>query len=75
MDKIPDAVRVMLKIHEANTEAKLVRIIDELDRTIVATSRSRVLRRYREQLAAELEAWRYLGLVSAAGYPHAEVSE
>lgn len=59
-DKIPDSVRSMIRLHAANTDVKIVKITNELDRTPVVTSRSRMLRRYREQLAAELEAWTYL---------------
>lgn len=59
-DKIPDAVRSMIRLHAANTDVKIVKITDELDRTPVVTSRSRMLRRYREQLVQELDAWNYL---------------
>lgn len=59
-DKIPDSVRSMIRLHAANTDVKITKITDELDRTPVVTSRSRMLRRYREQLVAELEAWAYL---------------
>lgn len=59
-DKIPDSVRSMIRLHAANTDVKIVKITNELDRTPVITSRSRMLRRYREQLVQELDAWNYL---------------
>jgi hypothetical protein len=61
---IPDLVLATVRMHAARVEMDLVRVKDELDRTTVASARSRVLRGLRDQLTAQRDAWEYLASVA-----------
>lgn len=63
---IPDLVLATLRMHAAKAEMDLIRVKDELDRTTVATARSRVLRGLRDQLTAQRDAWEYLVVVAGS---------
>lgn len=56
----PDTVTTQLKLSKAAHEHRVAMIAEELDRTPVATVRSRKLRREREQLAESVAAWDFL---------------
>lgn len=63
---IPDLVLATVRLHAAKAEMDLIRVKDELDRTTVASARSRVLRGLRDQLTAQVEAWSYLAVVAGS---------
>lgn len=56
----PDTVTTQIKLNKAADEHHIAMITEELDRTPVATVRSRKLRREREQLAESVAAWDFL---------------
>jgi hypothetical protein len=73
---IPDLVLATLRMHAAKAEMDLVRTTDELDRTTVATARSRVLRHLRGQLTAQRDAWEYLtSVANLLNAPEQEVND
>lgn len=58
--KIPDAVLAQLHLNVSTTNARLVEVRDELDRTIVSADRYRVLWARRAQLEEQHAAWMWL---------------
>lgn len=71
---IPDLVLATVRLHAAKAEMDLIRVKDELDRTTVATGRSRVLRGLRDQLTAQRDAWECLA-AAASSENHRAVNE
>lgn len=61
---IPDSVRTRVRLHAAQTEYDLTVLKNRLDCMPTVTNVSKELRRKREQLIAELEAWQYFAGVA-----------
>lgn len=57
---VPHCVRTRVELHRAQTAYDLTILRDRLDTVTVSTAESRRLRKRREQLTAELDAWVYL---------------
>lgn len=57
---IPRSVRTRVELHRAQTAYGLIVLRDRLDTITVSTSEASRLRKRREQLTAELDAWTYL---------------
>ena len=61
---VPDSVRTRVRLHAAQTEYDLTVLRNRLECIPTVTQTSKELRRKREQLAAELEAWQYLSKIT-----------
>lgn len=61
---IPDSVRTRVRLHAAQTEYDLTVLRNRLDCMPTVTMLNKELRRKREQLTAELDAWTYLAGVA-----------
>lgn len=57
---VPHSVRTRVELHRAQTEYDLTVLRNRIDCMATVTSLSKELRRKREQLTAELDAWTYL---------------
>ena len=57
---VPHAVRARVELHRAQTAYDLTLLRDRLNTIAVSTSEASRLRKKREQLTAELDAWTYL---------------
>ena len=58
--RIPDSVRTRVRLHAAQTEYDLTVLRNRIDCMPTVTNVNKELRRKREQLIAELDAWTYL---------------
>lgn len=61
---IPHAVRARVELHRAQTAYDLTVLRDRIDTMGAVTGTARGLRKRREQLTAELEAWERLSKVA-----------
>lgn len=61
---IPDSVRTRVRLHAAQTEYDLTVLRNRLDCMPTLTAQGKELRRKREQLTAELDAWQYLSKIT-----------
>lgn len=61
---IPDSVRTRVRLHAAQTEYDLTVLRNRLDCMPTVTNVSKELRRKRELMTAELEAWTYLAKIT-----------